>query len=68
MRHAGNIVALVHQEMKKVICEGISTFELDKIANEINSTPVHKKLTLFDYTKYNSYKNRNKNKNFKKLF
>ncbi len=35
MRHAGNIVALVHQEMKKVICEGISTFELDKIAHEI---------------------------------
>ena len=35
MRHAGNIVALVHQEMKRVVCEGISTYELDLIANKI---------------------------------
>ena len=35
MRHAGSIVALVHQEMKKVICEGISTLELDEIAHRI---------------------------------
>ena len=35
MRHAGSIVALVHQEMKKVIKSGISTFELDKIAHDI---------------------------------
>ena len=35
MRHAGNIVALVHQEMKKVIEAGISTLELDKIAYDI---------------------------------
>lgn len=35
MRHAGNIVALVHQEMKKVIEPGISTLELDKIAYDI---------------------------------
>ena len=35
MRHAGSIVALVHQEMKKVICEGISTLELDEVAHKI---------------------------------
>ena len=35
MRMAGNIVALVHQEMKKVIEPGISTLELDKIAYDI---------------------------------
>ena len=32
MRHAGYIVALVHQEMKKAVTPGISTLELDKIA------------------------------------
>ena len=32
---AGNIVALVHQEMKRVIEPGISTLELDKIAHDI---------------------------------
>ncbi|MBR1617902.1 M24 family metallopeptidase, partial [bacterium] len=35
MRHAGHIVALVHQEMKHVIEPGISTLELDKIAFDI---------------------------------
>lgn len=35
MRHAGSIVALVHQEMKKAVCEGISTYELDMIAQKI---------------------------------
>jgi len=35
MRHAGHIVALVHQEMKKVIEPGISTKELDDIAYRI---------------------------------
>ena len=35
MKMAGNIVALVHQEMKKVIEPGISTLELDKIAYDI---------------------------------
>lgn len=35
MRHAGHIVALVHQEMKKVIEPGISTLELDDIAYRI---------------------------------
>ena len=35
MRHAGSIVALVHQEMKKAVCEGISTYGLDQIASKI---------------------------------
>lgn len=35
MRHAGHIVALVHQEMTKVIEPGISTKELDDIAFRI---------------------------------
>lgn len=32
MRHAGSIVAMVHEEMKKAVTPGISTLELDKIA------------------------------------
>lgn len=43
IRHAGHIVALVHQEMAKVIEPGISTKELDNIALKIikenRSTP-----------------------------
>ena len=35
MRHAGHIVALVHQKMKEVIEPGISTKELDNIAMNI---------------------------------
>lgn len=35
MRHAGHIVALVHQKMREVIEPGISTKELDSIAHEI---------------------------------
>lgn len=35
MRHAGSIVALVHQKMAEVIEPGISTLELDKIAFDI---------------------------------
>ena len=35
MRHAGHIVALVHQKMREVIEPGISTLELDNIAMEI---------------------------------
>lgn len=35
MRQAGNIVALVHQEMARIIEPGISTLELDKIAYDI---------------------------------
>ena len=35
MRHAGSIVALVHQEMARVIEAGMSTYDLDKIAYDI---------------------------------
>ena len=35
MRHAGHIVALVHQEMRKVVEPGISTKELDNIAMKV---------------------------------
>ncbi len=35
MRHAGHIVALVHQKMREVIEPGISTKELDAIAEKI---------------------------------
>lgn len=35
MRHAGSIVALVHEQMARVIEPGISTLELDKIAFDI---------------------------------
>lgn len=35
MKYAGNVVALVHQEMKKCVTTGISTIELDKIAFDI---------------------------------
>lgn len=35
MRHAGHIVALVHQEMKRIIEPGISTKHLDDVAKNI---------------------------------
>ena len=35
MKMAGSIVAKVHQAMKESIREGISTLELDKIANDV---------------------------------
>lgn len=35
MRHAGHIVALVHQKMKEIIEPGISTKELDDVAFHI---------------------------------
>ncbi len=35
MRHAGHIVALVHQEMRKIVEPGISTKELDNIAMKV---------------------------------
>lgn len=35
MRHAGHIVALVHQKMKQVVEPGISTKELDNIAMQV---------------------------------
>ena len=35
MRHAGNVVALVHQEMAKIIEPGVSTKFLDEAAAKI---------------------------------
>ena len=35
MKHAGYIVALVHQKMKEVVVPGISTKELDESARKI---------------------------------
>ena len=35
MKFAGNVVALVHQEMAKAVAPGVSTFELDEIAHKI---------------------------------
>ena len=35
MRHAGGVVALVHQAMKKAVVPGISTLELDEIAAKV---------------------------------
>lgn len=35
LRHAGHIVALVHQKMKESVVPGISTLELDEIARKV---------------------------------
>lgn len=35
MKYAGNVVALVHQEMAKAVAPGVSTLELDEIAHKI---------------------------------
>ncbi len=35
MREAGNILGMVHDELKQIVQPGISTFEIDKKANEI---------------------------------
>jgi methionyl aminopeptidase len=35
MREAGNILGMVHDELKKIVQPGISTFEIDKKAEEI---------------------------------
>jgi len=35
MKHAGGVVALVHEAMKKAVVPGISTFELDEIAAKV---------------------------------
>ena len=51
MRHAGHIVALVHKKMKEVIEPGISTKELDSIAEKFirkqGATPSFKGLYGF---------------------
>lgn len=53
MRMAGNIVALVHQEMKKVVEPGISTLELDKIAYDI----IKKNKAIPTFLGYNGFPN-----------
>lgn len=35
MREAGRIVAIAHDEMRKAICPGVSTWELDRIAETV---------------------------------
>ncbi len=35
MKAAGHVVALVHEEMKRAVRAGISTYELDKIAHDV---------------------------------
>ncbi|MBR6223376.1 MAG: type I methionyl aminopeptidase [Lachnospiraceae bacterium] len=35
MREAGRILAIVHEEMKKALCPGISTYKIDKLGEEI---------------------------------
>jgi methionyl aminopeptidase len=45
MKIAGDVVARVHKEMKNIIVPGISTYELDKIANEIIKD--HKSIPTF---------------------
>ncbi len=53
MRHAGNIVALVHDEMKRVVEPGISTLELDKIAYDI----IKKNKAIPTFLGYNGFPN-----------
>ena len=53
MRMAGNIVALVHQEMKKVIEPSISTLELDNIAYNI----IKKNKAIPTFLGYNGFPN-----------
>ncbi len=51
MKMAGNIVALVHSEMKKVIEPGITTLELDKIAYDI----IRKNKAIPTFLGYNGF-------------
>ena len=51
MRHAGHIVALVHQKMKEVIEPGISTKELDDIAHSI----IKKERAIPTFLGYNGF-------------
>lgn len=53
MQMAGNIVALVHEEMKKVVEPGISTLELDKIAYDI----IKKNKAIPTFLGYNGFPN-----------
>ena len=51
MRHAGHIVALVHQKMREVIEPGISTKELDSIAHDI----IRKERAIPTFLGYNGF-------------
>ena len=51
MRHAGHIVALVHQKMREVIEPGISTKELDSIAHDI----IRKERAVPTFLGYNGF-------------
>ena len=51
IRHAGHIVALVHQKMREVIEPGISTKELDSIAHEI----IHKERAVPTFLGYQGF-------------
>ncbi len=53
MRHAGSIVAMVHQEMKKAVAPGISTLELDKIALDV----IKKNKAFPTFLGYNGFPN-----------
>ena len=48
MKEAGNIVALVHQEMRRIIEPGVSTKYLDEAAHKIiKEHNLRKKVSLF---------------------
>src|SRR5690625_6462370 len=52
MRQAGEIVALTHKELKKHIRPGITTKELDKIAEDF----IHSKDATPSFKGYNGFK------------
>jgi len=52
MREAGRIVALTHQELKKYISPGITTLELDKIAEEF----IRKHNAIPSFKGYNGFR------------
>jgi methionyl aminopeptidase len=52
MREAGRIVALTHQELKKHIVPGVTTIELDRIAEEF----IRKKGAIPSFKGYNGFR------------
>ncbi len=51
MKRAGEIVALTHELMKKNVCDGVTTKELDKIAEEF----IRSKGAIPSFKNYNGY-------------
>ena len=51
MKRAGEIVALTHELMKKNICDGVTTKELDRIAEEF----IRAKGAIPSFKNYNGY-------------